>query len=246
MNRERVNRFFRKFGFELHGTGYMQSLKKGSFKDNAFNVQREILRQGVKVIFDIGANRGDTVMAYEQLFPGKRIFAFEPFPESFDQLYNRTKGNENITCFQKAISDSLGAKTLYVNNNVDTNSLLQSIRSGLSSDKQVITRGEIKVTTVTIDSFCKEEHIIEIDILKMDIQGGELAALMGAKELLTSKKIKLIYTESFFKEQYRDQPLFYDIANYLRSFDYYLLDIYEPHYGNGAIAWCDAIFLPRQ
>jgi len=39
--------------------------------------------------------------------------------------------------------------------------------------------------------------------------------------------------------------LFYDIATYLDSNGYSLQDIYSPFYGNGSLAWCDAIFLPR-
>ena len=244
LNKERLNRFLHKFGFEVHGLGYMQSLKKNSFKEDAFRVQQEILGDTVKVIFDVGANRGNTVMEYRGLFPGATIFAFEPFADTYDHLSQKMKGMKNIFCIQSAISDTVGTKTLFVNNNIDTNSLLPSISSGLSSDKQVITRGKVEVLTETIDEFCKTRNIRQVDILKLDIQGGELAALKGAQELLCNKKIRLIYTESFFKGQYLDQPLFYDIANYLRGFKYHLKDIYDPHYGKGAIAWCDCIFLP--
>ena len=135
-------------------------------------------------------------------------------------------------------------KILNVNKNVDTNSLLPSASVGLLTKKQVITKEQIEVSAVTLDSFCKENHIIQIDILKMDIQGGELAALIGAEKLLSDKKIKLIYTESFFREQYLNQPLFYEIAKYLKTLDYHLQDIYNPFYGKGSIVWCDAIFLP--
>jgi hypothetical protein len=134
---------------------------------------------------------------------------------------------------------------MYVNNNVDTNSLLESQTMGLSSDKSVKTINSIEVSVDTIDNYCDKENICYLDILKLDIQGGELMALTGARNLLKEGKIGLIYTEAYFKQQYKAQPLFYDIAQFLLQFDYHLQDIYDPIYGKNSLAWCDAIFVSR-
>ena len=107
------------------------------------------------------------------------------------------------------------------------------------------TIGQTIINTETIDSFCSGHKIDKIDILKMDIQGAELMALMGAKKLFEGKKIDLIYTETYFRRQYNNQPLFYEISKFLADYGYYLQDVYSPIYGNGSIAWCDAIFLPQ-
>jgi len=244
MRKSVVNKYLRKFGFELHGTGYMQSLQKKSFKEDAFEKQQEILSGNSAVIFDIGANRGEVALQYHSLFPLSAIYAFEPFPGTFDILQSRTKDISNIQCFQKAMSEKAGSLTLYVNKNVDTNSLLKPQKMGLSSDNEVKNIASIEVETIAIDDFCAANGIHEIDILKLDIQGGELAALKGAQKLLAAKKIRLIYTEAYFKEQYENQPLFYQIAAYLQQHNYALQDLYSPIYGKGSIAWCDAMFLP--
>ena len=122
---------------------------------------------------------------------------------------------------------------------------MASSKIGLSSDEQVKTIGQTNVTTETIDEFCNDHKIECIDILKMDIQGAELLALKGATKLLADKKIRLIYTEAYFRRQYNNQPLFHEISAFLAQYGYYLQDIYSPIYGNGKIAWCDAIFLPE-
>ena len=88
-----------------------------------------------------------------------------------------------------------------------------------------------------------ENSIKSIDILKMDIQGGELAALKGAQQLLENRGIACIYTEAYFIEQYEAQPLFHDISKFLYSYDFTLQDIYTPIYGKGNMAWGDAIFV---
>lgn len=59
-----------------------------------------------------------------------------------------------------------------------------------------------------------------IDILKMDIQGGELLALKGAQSLLEASRIRLLALEVEFKPLYKDQPLFWDICAYLYRFGY--------------------------
>jgi FkbM family methyltransferase len=241
MNKSKINSFFRKFGFEVHGTGYIQSVLKQSFKEDAFKVQHDLVEEP-QVIFDLGANRGNTVFNYLELFPNAKIYAFEPFPESFQALTEKYRFDSRVECFQIAISENQGVKTFYVNQNQDTNSLLKPTTTGLSSDRQVQNKSELNVETISLDLFCKEKQISGIDILKMDIQGGELGALKGAEQLLADKKIKLIFTETYFTQQYENQPLFHSISDFLYNYGFTLQDIYSPIYGKGNLAWADVIF----
>lgn len=243
MNKNRLNSFFRKFGFEIHGTGFMQSLKKTSFKEDAFSTQAEILKGKCTTIFDVGANRGEMTSNYSLLFPGAKIYAFEPFPEAANIFSTRFSSNKNVQLFACALGSSIGKKIFYVNKNADTNSLLKPVKMGLSSDKQVANISTVNIDVTTISEFCAEKNIDSIDILKLDIQGGELDALKGAECLLSQKRVKLIYTETYFRQQYADQPLYFEIAKYLFQFGYVLQDIYNPIYGKNALAWCDMIFI---
>ncbi len=244
MNKGLLNKYFQKFGFEIHGTGYLQSVKKGAFKEDAFTVQKEMLKN-CSTIFDVGANRGEITSKYAELFPQANVYAFEPFPDSFKILESKFFGNKRIECFQNAIGAVNTKSNLFVNRNVDTNSLLSSVKIGLSSDQQVKNVGVIEVDVCTIDDFCRNKLINSIDILKLDIQGSELFALKGATELLKNKRINLIYSEVYFKKQYENQPLFPDISKFLEQFEYYLQDFYTPIYGKGNLAWCDVIFKPN-
>jgi FkbM family methyltransferase len=239
-----INKYCKRLGFEIHGTGYMQSLQKASFKENAFLKQKELMNGKADIIFDIGANYGDVALQYHGLFPRATIYAFEPFPASFAIMQHKIAKTVNIIASEKAIADKPGKRSFFVNRNVDTNSLLMPQKMGLSSDKQVENKQQIEVEAITIDDFCREQNVRHIDILKLDIQGGELAALKGAERMLQEKRVRLIYSEAYFREQYVQQPLFHDISKYLKQFDYYLQDIYNPIYGKGSIAWCDAVFLP--
>ncbi len=241
-----INKLLKPFNAEIHGKGYIQSLQKGEFRKDAFDCQAEILQSSkVTHIFDIGANRGQVTELYLNKFPKATIHAFEPFDESFNYLQNRFKDNKRVVLNKLAVSNSNEPLSFFVNENVDTNSLLNSNETGLSSDKQVKNKETIIVNCVTLNDYVKNNNIDCIDILKMDIQGGEYNALLGANYLLQNKLIKLIYTEAFFVEQYKEVPLFYDIAKLLLQHNYPLHDIFNPYYGDNKMAWCDAIFIAK-
>jgi len=246
MKKELVNRYLRKFGLEVHGTGYLQGVKKQSFKDDPFMRQREIVTAAEPVIFDVGANVGDVTLRYRELFPTAKLYCFEPFPESFAILRQRFEGNPDVHLFEEAVGEVAGVKTFYINHNRDTNSLLKPKKSGLSSDREVANRGVIEVPCTTLDAFVTRHSIGHIDVLKMDIQGGERAALAGAKETLAARKIKCVYCEVYFVEQYEAQPLFHDTATWLYGFGFTLQDIYAPVYGHGNLAWADAMFVLKE
>ena len=241
-----INKILKPFNAEIHGKGYLKALSAGDFNKDEYAFQKEFLNNlQVKVIFDVGSNRGDTVKKYLEMFPNAIIHAFEPFPASFNTLNSLYNNNPRVQLNELGISDKIEKAKMFVNNNVDTNSLYESRKLGLSSDKSVKNISKIEIKTTSIEDYCLIKGIGEIDILKLDIQGGELNALIGSSNLLNSKKIKLIYTETYFIKQYDKQPLFFEIGDYLQKHDYYLQDMYSKIYGNGSLAWCDSIFLPK-
>ena len=81
----------------------------------------------------------------------------------------------------------------------------------------------------------------------MDIQGAELLALRGASDLLDRRKIRLIYTEVLFCEQYECQAWFCDLWAHLRSKGYELYGLYDiVRGGGGYVSFGNAIFLPSR
>lgn len=224
----------------------MQQLRKQAGSQNVFEQQKELLGGKADIIFDVGANYGNIIKEYKKYFPGATIYAFEPFPEVFRHLKELSDNLENVHAFDRAVTDKSGSRIFYVNEHADTNSLYKSQEIGISSDEMAKNKSSMEVPATSIDDFCAQNNIDRIDILKMDIQGGELDALKGAASLLHKKKIALVYAEAFFVPQYQDQPLFQDIMVYLDKMGYQLQDIYNPFYGKGSLVWCDAIFLPRK
>jgi FkbM family methyltransferase len=150
---------------------------------------------------------------------------------------------------QAAISNKCGKQRFYVNRDSTTNSLLpiaEKVNRWVKPDA-IRNISEIDVSVTTIDDFCIEKSIDRIDILKLDIQGGELMALEGAKRKLTDGSILLVYTEMLFVPIYKEEALFTDICSALAAHNYMLFNMYRFHHAKtGQLKWGDALFVsPR-
>ncbi|UCG79404.1 MAG: FkbM family methyltransferase [Nitrospirota bacterium] len=215
--------------------------------DDPFIKQYALIRRSNIIIFDVGANVGQTAIKYLAQFPAAQIFCFEPYPSSIKQLKSTFSGNDNIKIVETAIADTIGNKPFYVNDNTATNSLYPrpaSLRRYYDKNAQYKETTAVKVDT--LDNIAKMMNLSHIDILKLDIQGGELSALKGAESLIRKEAISLIYTEIKFIPHYEDAPLFNKIWDYLERYGYTIFGIYNiVKANNGQIRFADAIFISK-
>lgn len=241
--KNKINKFLRRFNVEMHGTGYLQALAKNDFSVDEMDVFKKVFTGGELTIYDVGANRGLMINKFLNQFPSAFIHAFEPYTPLYEKLKNDFSSNPNITVNNKGISNEEAELLFNINKSVDTSSFLASKKTGLNSDSQVETTQQVKVPVITLDNYAVSKKHQQINILKLDIQGSELNALKGAQGLLQRQEVDMIFCEAYFVQQYENQPLFFDIANFLLPLGYVLQDIYHPVYGKGKIAWCDAMFI---
>jgi FkbM family methyltransferase len=221
---------------------------RGFHGKNSFADQLKLIGSHASVIFDIGANTGQTAARYRTLFPEATIYCFEPFPDSYSQVVRTFEQDHHVKPYQLAISDTKGHASFHTYTDSVTNSLLPAATESAQfvAAGQMGNPGVVTVESITVDEFCRREKITSLDIMKMDIQGGEVKALHGASELLKAQRISLIYAEVLFVPLYQGQAWFYDIAACLQAYGYRLFDFYDFHYGeDGQLKWGDAIFLPR-
>nr|WP_290227590.1 FkbM family methyltransferase [Trichocoleus desertorum] len=109
------------------------------------------------------------------------------------------------------------------------------------------------IKTITLDSFCKAEAIDEIDVLQIDVQGGELQVLEGATEIIGISTLAIV-AEVEFMELYVGQPLFGDVDAHLRKQGFTLLDLANIQrdqrrdipiasgYHPGPLSWADSFY----
>ena len=143
------------------------------------------------VIFDVGANVGDYALMANEVFGGRAVIhCFEPSQTTFEQLQRRCGSFARLNRF--GMSDEATAAMLYASPQ----------RSGLSSvyerkldhiDLQM--QPSETVSLRTLDGYCSDQSVPRVDLLKLDVEGHELAVLKGAKNLLDAGRIDIIQFE---------------------------------------------------
>jgi FkbM family methyltransferase len=208
---------------------------------DGFTEQANLLSKvGVKTVFDVGANRGRTVAKYASLFPNATVYAFEPTPAVYAELSEKFKSTPNVQTHPLAVGEADGETTFYVSNaHPDMNSVFEP-----NDLNWMGTVASTTVNMISLDSFCSARNIPEIHILKIDIQGGEIAALQGAANLLSNGAIWSIYVECQIRPLYEHQPLIYDILARMHGYGYTLYNFYNiSETESGQANWCDALFI---
>lgn len=147
-------------------------------------VETDIVIKQVKLgqtVVDIGANIGYYTLIMARLVgPEGRVIAFEPDPNNFDILKKNIEmnGYKNVTLYQKAVSQESGNIQLYFNRH---GSISRTFDAGDGREK-------MEVGAVKLDDVVKER----VDFIKIDIEGAEIGAIKGSKEILSKWKPTII------------------------------------------------------
>lgn len=231
--------------------GY-QIAKRKAFDENtefdAFQIQQYVMSnvRSPGVIFDIGANRGQSIAKYRALFPSATIHSFEPVPEFFQACQVEFRKLSGVVLNNCAMGDQNGEISITETAAGQSTSVLTgtgNIRFYFSEGDFTPTR-TYKVPCRTVDKYCAEKGITSIDILKIDTEGFELSVLRGAKSMLEGGRISQIYCEVNFASFWTDCTLYHHVANYLESFGFELFAIYGLGSGAfGASRSADALFM---
>ena len=160
----------------------------------------------LNIIFDVGSFHGEYTNEILKKYPKSNYYLFEPDQENFLLLKNKFLKNDNINVINSAISNHDKIGTLY---SYGKGSLQGSLINQNFSHLNIENNIKQTVKLNRIDTLIKEFKIDSIDLCKIDIEGNEMNALIGAGEFI--RKIKLIQFEfgpasidgrTFFKDFY--------------------------------------------
>lgn len=136
----------------------------------------ETLVQPGEVFYDLGAHAGYyTMLAAELVGPSGLVAAFEPVPENARNVrrHLQLNGYENVRLEEAAVSDHSGTASFAPNVSSSMGKLSES--------------GDLTVRTIAIDGLVAEGRLPPPDLLKIDIEGGEHAALLGMSTTLATR-----------------------------------------------------------
>jgi FkbM family methyltransferase len=190
-----------------------------------------------KVIFDIGANVGSWANAVLNTYPDAQIHAFEPVPQTYHTLLRNLAASiqeGRVIPVNSAIAHRTEIRTFHA---YESASAWSTFHRRIDVEQQVGLAPPIplSVFTNTLDQYCQQMSLHHIGFLKIDVEGGELEALFGAKELL--KRGRIDYLQFEYGGTWKDAHITLKQAfDYLQSFRYHLFKIlpdgleYRPHF----------------
>jgi FkbM family methyltransferase len=145
------------------------------------------------VLFDVGANIGNYSKELIQTFIDKnfQLHSFEPSPITYGLLCNNINDNR-VILNNVGLGDKDETKLLY--SNEDCSGLASIYQRNLEHFNIKMSNTE-SVEIICLDNYCKRHNVSTIDFLKLDIEGHELKALYGAKDMLDKRKIKFVQFE---------------------------------------------------
>ena len=163
------------------------AMANGRYEPATTQLFHDALKPGM-VVIDIGAHVGYyTLLAAKLVGPTGQIYAFEPEPGNHATLEKNIELNNygNIVATQMAVSDQKANATMY----------LTSLDSGRHSLFQhgLPKQGTTQIETTTLDYFLESQGWPQVDLMKVDVEGAEVAVLDGMTQLLAkSPQLKLI------------------------------------------------------
>lgn len=141
---------------------------------------------------DVGANAGYFALLLADLTgPAGSVHAFEPNPELFALMHTSAaaRPDRNLVPVQAALGDAEGTGDLYLSTDAANTGL-----STMSPEVAGEGAAAVKVATRTLDGYCAERSLAP-DLLKIDVEGHELAVLAGARKLLTGTGPRYVICE---------------------------------------------------
>jgi FkbM family methyltransferase len=143
------------FGFGQYSYGDIVELKKGD------------------VFIDGGACLGETSLwAAQKVGEGGKVYAFEPNPQIYGSLQLNISKYKNMKDIILPLNFALGANSGFMNFKD------KGVGSSLHQ------KGKIKVAVTALDHYLMRNPTNKLDFIKLDVEGAEQAALLGAAETI--------------------------------------------------------------
>ena len=175
---------------------------------------RELVGRPDPMILDIGCNDGEHTKWFLDLCPKAKVHAFEPDPRP-RQRFKRLIKDRRARLWDVALGATDGEAEFHASTgdfmppikpgkgDWDQSGSLRKPRKHLDVFPGVRFERTIKVRTMRLDTFAREQKLGSIDLIWADVQGAEVDLIAGGAETLA--RTRLLYTEYNDVEMYEGQ-----------------------------------------
>lgn len=153
----------------------------GTYEPELQMAIQELVDAG-QVAYDVGANVGYvTLLLARQVGRQGKVIAFEPFPQNVQRLKQNIAANAHLAPMEvmaAAVVDVSHPVTFLVGPSDDTGRVADHSVAELPDERNIVTEG------IALDHLVFERGYPPPQVIKIDIEGGEIAALNGMQRLL--------------------------------------------------------------
>ncbi len=197
------------------------------------------------IMLDGGAHDGQMAKRFVRRFTNLEVYAFEPNTDLFPKL-RQNLADVPGNCLPYALSSRSQTLKMFINDSPMTSSVLpRNENSERYFDAVTRVREVRELKAVSIDDWFAESGLDRVDIIKLDLQGYELEALRGAREVLR-RGVACVYLEVNYVPFYEGSATFGEVDVFMRSQGYKLFNLYNTctHLPEGHIGSGDALYVP--
>ncbi len=172
------------------------------------------------VVLDLGGNIGTSAMHFgEQVRPDGRIYSFEPITHTILQRNLDVNGLADVVeVVPMAVADREGELEFDTNDSYIDSSLTRVLH-----DPDMPKQRSMKAKVTTVDRFVADRALQRVDVIKMDIEGAEELAILGAKE--TIERFRPRWTISSYHLDHRNEPQHPTLVRLLRERGYEVREV---------------------
>ena len=214
----RLNRAM--YFLSLHGIG-IGNWETPELSGEKFFINRFVRHVKTPTVIDVGANVGKYSEMIKSLAPEATIYAFEPHPQTYKRL-KESADRLGYTAVNAACSAEIGTAALYDHGDGQSEtgtehaSLIKDVIESVHKD----TSRAWNIEVTTVDRFLDDNAVEHIDLLKIDVEGGEMNVLLGAANSLNKQMIDTIHFE-FTEANTVSRTFMKDFYSMLPNFDFY-------------------------
>lgn len=195
--------------------------------------------EGVPVVIDVGANRGQYATELREHGYGGEIVSFEPVEAAFEHLVGAASDDPDWTCRRLALGAAAGEAEINVASNLASSSLLEMEVGHRAGAPEVSMIGVETVPVSRLDDVLDDDRPC---LLKLDVQGYEDRVLDGAPATLS--RARLLQCELSIAKLYAGQAPFRALIDRLDDAGFGLVDLDPFFYDrtDGRVLSLDALF----
>jgi FkbM family methyltransferase len=185
------------------------------------------------IIFDVGANVGSSTLQYAINHPDEVVvYAFEPVPQAYNIIVEKSKDLSNVFVFQTAVSDFNGKANFNVSSETAdycASSLFEysdKLEQNWGPVKQHFeVKEQIEVDVIRLDSFIEEHGIEYINYFHCDTQGSDLNVLKGMGSHIHKIKEGVIEAAIKYNALYKNQVMIDTAMKFLADHNFEIASV---------------------